>query len=554
LRDATTGLNMTRTGATMGTPAFMAPEQARGDVSNIDLRTDIWAAGATLFTALSGQLVHEGENARQVMLRAATIPARSLSNVMPDAPSSVVRLLTKALEFEKDSRWPTAAAMRDAIVSVHVEMFGEPRHETLQCLFDNLPDIAQTEAMRPGTSIQTIAESAVESVSSSQVAVENFAVTSADRSTRSLRSSQSRRVAILVSAIMTLLLVGAFALRSARHSNPTNVRAPKAGTLPEVVAAKNSIPALVKGQNPFAGVRLYVNAYSAAATQAKTWQSSRPDAALLLQKIATQPAGWWIGESSGNPELAVRDLGSATNGAGVVPVLVIYNIPNRDCGQYSKGGSASTQAYRSWIRGIAKGAASYRMIVVLEPDALAMLTNCLAPADQTERLSLIRDAVGVLEATPGLSVYIDAGHPRWVDAGEMAVRLNAAGVQVADGFALNVANYVATDSNIAYGHAISAGLGGKHFIVDTGRNGNGATFEAAWCNPKGRALGTPPTTNTGDESVDAFFWVKPPGDSDGECNGGPKAGQFWPEQALSLARSAKWSTPESVAKGSVEVP
>ncbi len=64
--------------------------------------------------------------------------------------------------------------------------------------------------------------------------------------------------------------------------------------------------------------------------------------------------------------------------------------------------------------------------------------------------------------------------------------------------------------------------------------------ERAWCNPDGRALGTPPTTKTGDPLCDAFYWLKPPGESDGRCNHGPAAGAWWPQKALEMAQNAKW--------------
>jgi endoglucanase len=315
---------------------------------------------------------------------------------------------------------------------------------------------------------------------------------------------------------------------------------PPSSAAASAVPTTTAIPARVKGQNPFAGIRWYVNSYSQAAGAADEWQRTHPADAKLLQKIAQQPTGWWMGEWSGDIEPAVHNLGNATNSLGMVPVVVAYNVPNRDCGQYSKGGSTSPEGYRKWIRDFAKGAESFRMIVVLEPDALGQLTKCLSPADQKARLAMIHDAVNVLEATPGVSVYVDGGNAKWLPAPDMAKRLKAAGVEDADGFALNVSNYVATDDTIAYGHAISAALGGKHFVIDTGRNGNGATEDAQWCNPKGRALGHVPTTETGDPIVDAFFWIKPPGESDGECNGGPKAGEYWPQAAVDLAKNAKW--------------
>ncbi|NUT94690.1 MAG: endoglucanase, partial [Saccharothrix sp.] len=56
--------------------------------------------------------------------------------------------------------------------------------------------------------------------------------------------------------------------------------------------------------------------------------------------------------------------------------------------------------------------------------------------------------------------------------------------------------------------------------------------------PPGRGLGARPTADTGIPLVDAFLWVKRPGESDGECQGGPAAGRWWPEQALELAKLA----------------
>jgi endoglucanase len=129
---------------------------------------------------------------------------------------------------------------------------------------------------------------------------------------------------------------------------------------------------------------------------------------------------------------------------------------------------------------------------------------------------------------------------------QAAERLKAAGIEEAQGFALNVSNYRGTDELIAYGKQISEKLGGKHFVIDTSRNGNGPpkvadpSSDDNWCNPPGRALGTPPTTQTADPLCDAYLWLKKPGESDGECNGGPKAGQWFNERALELSRNANF--------------
>ena len=119
----------------------------------------------------------------------------------------------------------------------------------------------------------------------------------------------------------------------------------------------------------------------------------------------------------------------------------------------------------------------------------------------------------------------------------LADALRTAGVERADGFALNVGGFESTADNIAYGLKLSKRLDGAHFVVDTSRNGNGPSARGrSACNPPGRALGDAPTTSTGQPRVDAYLWVKRPGESDGACGGGaPRAGMFWAEHALDLA-------------------
>jgi endoglucanase len=301
-----------------------------------------------------------------------------------------------------------------------------------------------------------------------------------------------------------------------------------------------------KAESPFAGAYFMVDPDSNAGRQVERWKDSRPKDAALLKKIADQPTAAWFGDWTPGIEPSVAKYVAAHTRIGALPVFVLYNVPNRDCGQYSKGGAKGSASYKRWIDGVRKGIGASRAVAILEPDALGLLTKCLSPKDQQERLDMIRYAVHELESTPGAAVYLDAGHDAWLPPEEIATRLKGAGIDEASGFALNTSNYRATDTLVAYGTAVSKLVGGKHFIIDTGRNGNGPPTttdpgsEASWCNPGGRALGVRPTVDTGNPLVDAFFWVKPPGESDGACNKGPRAGVFWPEYALGLAKRAKW--------------
>jgi len=117
LRDMTAS-QATQTGLMLGTPAFMAPEQAWAKSSEIDARTDIWAVGATVFSLTTGKLVHEAENAQQIMIRAATAPAPPLASALVDAPATLCQVIDRALRFDKAARWSSAADMRDALKSI----------------------------------------------------------------------------------------------------------------------------------------------------------------------------------------------------------------------------------------------------------------------------------------------------------------------------------------------------------------------------------------------------------------------------------------------------
>jgi serine/threonine-protein kinase len=120
----------TATGVLLGTPGFMAPEQAAGKSSAIDARTDLWAAAATFFALASGKTVHEGENATQLMIASATTPPRSVRSVV-GLPDPVARVIDRALSFESLARYASATAMRDAFLEGCLEGFGAPPSRTL---------------------------------------------------------------------------------------------------------------------------------------------------------------------------------------------------------------------------------------------------------------------------------------------------------------------------------------------------------------------------------------------------------------------------------------
>jgi serine/threonine protein kinase len=104
--------SVTGVGLALGTPSFMAPEQANGRTTEIDARTDIFAVGATAFSILAGRGVHQAEGVLELVARMGTLPAPKLREVAPQVSLPVALLVDRALEFKREDRYPSAAAMR----------------------------------------------------------------------------------------------------------------------------------------------------------------------------------------------------------------------------------------------------------------------------------------------------------------------------------------------------------------------------------------------------------------------------------------------------------
>ncbi|MFF8643182.1 glycoside hydrolase family 6 protein [Streptomyces sp. NPDC015345] len=275
-------------------------------------------------------------------------------------------------------------------------------------------------------------------------------------------------------------------------------------------------------------------------SSARRWVAANPRdgrAPAIDAAIAKTPMARWFGSWSGTIGTATGAYVGAADARDKLPVLVAYNIYNRDyCGGHSGGGASSPSAYANWIAQFAGGIADRPAVVVLEPDSLGDY-GCMTQAQIDEREVMLTGALAEFNRrAPHTWVYLDAGNPGWASAATMARRLHEAGVRQAHGFSLNVSNYLTTAENTAYGNAVNRELSARYgytkpFVVDTSRNGNGS--DGQWCNPSGRRIGTPTQLGGGAEML---LWIKVPGESDGDCGAGAgsSAGQFLPEVAYKM--------------------
>jgi cellulose 1,4-beta-cellobiosidase len=350
--------------------------------------------------------------------------------------------------------------------------------------------------------------------------------------------------------------------------------------------------------NPYEGARMYINPDYVAEVESSV-AASPADAALFRKVQAFSTAIWLdsINKSKTLPKYLDDALvQQSAEGRPVVTTIVVYDLPNRDCAANASNGELTIEnggearyktEYIDPIAAELRAHAGQRIVAIVEPDSLPNLaTNLSVPkcaASQAAYRNSVAYAISAL-AMPHVTLYVDAAHAGWLgwddNRNKMAQIfkevLNAAGgADKVRGFATNVANY-----NVLHGDDgtkleptnpcpdemtfvnrlaetfAAAGLGNKHFLVDTARNGQSGvrTQWGNWCNIRGAGLGERPRVAP-EARVDAFYWVKPPGESDGisdptaprydamcssadSVSGAPQAGQWFHAYFADLVKNA----------------
>ncbi|MFC8227860.1 glycoside hydrolase family 6 protein [Streptomyces sp. NPDC057287] len=320
-----------------------------------------------------------------------------------------------------------------------------------------------------------------------------------------------------------------------RSVSPSASVTPSPSPKPSRTARRTPAPA-TSSERPAPSAARPTALYRHPQSQVLDWVGAHrddPRRPLIESRIA---AVWFPAYNPGAVTGQVRSVTAAAEAVGRTPVLVPYAIPDRDCGGASEGGAPGLDAYDAWMEDFAAGLGGGPVIVILEPDAIA-LSDCLTAGRRADRFaSLARAGRTLHAANPRARVYFDGGHSGWHAAAKQAALLREAGAAAdGDGVFTNVSNFHSTADETAYARGVLAALGGPPglgAVVDTSRNGNGAPAAGEWCDPSGRALGRAPTTDTGLTGIDAYLWVKLPGESDG-CKG--SAGSFTPDYAYELA-------------------
>lgn len=335
----------------------------------------------------------------------------------------------------------------------------------------------------------------------------------------------------------------------------------------DVRESPRSAPSTSARGNPFAGAKMYVNADYTRAVERSTPPS--PADGARYKAVAGTPVAVWI-DSIAKASAIARHLDAATaeeaaGGPPVVVTFVVYDLPNRDCAARSSAGELSVDRdgearYRTEV--IDRVASelrrhpSLRIVVIVEPDSLANLATNLAVARCAASEGVYRRSVAYAVralAMPHVSVYLDAAHAGWLgwdgNRAKIAriyrdVLAEAGGARSIRGFATNISNYNVLRGDdgrrlepsdpcpdeLTYVQKLAqslaeVGITDKGFLIDTSRNGRPGIRSrwGSWCNVKGAGLGARPQAAPA-PLVDAFCWVKPPGESDGTSD--PSAARY----------------------------
>jgi endoglucanase len=310
-----------------------------------------------------------------------------------------------------------------------------------------------------------------------------------------------------------------------------------------------ALPVAPGASNPLSGATFFVDPESEAAHAAL----QNPALDVIAREPGTARFGSFSFGHNGVPNIATavsRYLSRAqVESPGTVPLLATYRILHGLCGHASDS-PADAASYHNFIEGFAQGVGSYRAVLFLEMDSIITMP-CLSRHGKAVREHELQDAINILTANcPHLVIYLDAGAADALSARDAAKYLRASGVAKIQGFFLNSTHFDWTSNEIRYGNKISALTGGKHFVINTGENGQGPlrphdivhAGNEVLCNPPGRGLGPLPTASTGFPNVDMFAWTTNPGESGGPCvRGAPATGVYWPAYAATLVQNADFN-------------
>lgn len=358
------------------------------------------------------------------------------------------------------------------------------------------------------------------------------------------------------------------------------------------------------GENPYLGKSLPVNPfYANRVTENSIPLVKGTELEDPMEKLASMSTAVWIDKTDSiakiDPAIENAKLTTSQTGKKSQLTIVVYNLPVRDCAANASNGELLSDQMDHYkhnfidvIAGKLEQAKEQSFSIIMEVDSLPNLVSNMGIETCQTAAPLYKEGIAYAIKKfqlPNVSIYLDTAHAGWLgwkgNQKKMAqifkdVLDMAGGVDTIRGFASNVSNYTPLERigadrsepyyswNDALGELdfvsqlkdelAQVGITGKGFLIDTSRNGVNKPREdwGHWCNVKGAGLGQDqaiaPNTNGKASCVDAYLWVKPPGESDGTtdqssprydsmCGHGkidaPEAGEWFHEHLVDMIKN-----------------
>ncbi len=606
----------TRTGTMLGTPFYMSPEQARGD-RDADHRIDVYGLGAVLYEMFSGQRPHPGESHNAILHHIATQPAIPLAGLLPELPAPIVEIVHRSLAPDPCERFASAKDLGEALAPfARREVWPETPSEDLRRANEG----AASAAAAPGNPVRPTRNHHSLRTWGAVAALVLCAATAwivVHRASRPSRRASNRALPSgtqfytppaspgVVQQIASLAKTNAFkeagaltAMTATPHAvwfvggSPDEVQAGVRNTIVRAVREQR-VPILVTYNLPFrdcaqygaggaadgAAYRAWIDAFASGIGNERAVVVLEPDSTGIVpnnttiegltdwcKPTVTDAQGNQIPAPGATPAERYAQLNYAADSVvGKAPNASVY-LDGTHSGWLPVGEVAYrlVKAGMQKVRGFAINVANFQP-TPRSVQFATWISKCIYYASNPANG---RQSIGHFSACASPDLITSPN-----DEGARAV---------ADAW------YAANVDSAANPPAAPAAL--AHFVIDTSRNGRGvldtspyalAPYNqpkdildklnaANWCNPPSAGLGQSPTADTGMPLLDAFLWLKSPGESDGPCDtaGGarawdyskynpwgitgdarnhfdplwgmvdPAAGDWFPEQALRLVQNA----------------
>ncbi len=201
-------LGLTKTGAVLGTPYYLAPEQAKGG-KFIDSRIDIWSAGAVMYETLAGRVPFDGDNYNEIIGKILLEDPVPLSKLTPNLPSGLAEIVEKSLAREPEDRYQNVGEMIEALLPFHDQSDELMNTSVIQVLHSSVAP--ELYSLKPGKPLEILPR---DSTTPNESIIDDMPTADygETNSSRLAMLLASKRALFAVAVVITLVIAGLFVI------------------------------------------------------------------------------------------------------------------------------------------------------------------------------------------------------------------------------------------------------------------------------------------------------------------------------------------------------